>query len=372
MWNIGTVLDTSGLHGTKKHRGDGLKEKFWQAVYAYNMADFDLALQEMDVLSTAAVEDFKALKPKTFCRFGFRIHTKCNLLVKNLAETFNGWILESRSKPILGMLEDIRRAVMERLFLKRTLMERAKDDICPRIRKKLETNKEYAKTCHVLASDKMEFEVLCGMEVLIVNLESKSCTCRRWDLTGIPCSHVIACSNWLRMPCEELVDPILKKGVYLAAYSGSIKPIRGERHWDKVEFPLLPPNIKVGAGRPRKMRKKAPHEREDKAGKLSKHGIQMTCSLCKGKNHNKRGCPTHKNNGPATASTSGEVSNTNKRSKKARAPSKATVPPQPGAPKRGRGRPRKGTNAILNDSGAATSDICGTQQSTTAAPMSNH
>ncbi|XP_010682934.3 uncharacterized protein LOC104897696 [Beta vulgaris subsp. vulgaris] len=196
----------------KKHRGDGLKEKFWQAVYAYNMADFDLALQEMDVLSTAAVEDFKALKPKTFCRFGFRIHTKCNLVVNNLAETFNGWILESRSKPILGMLEDIRRAVMERLFLKRTLMERAKDDICPRIRKKLETNKEYAKTCHVLASDKMEFEVLCGMEVLIVNLESKSCTCRRWDLTGIPCSHVIACSNWLRMPCEELVDPILKKG----------------------------------------------------------------------------------------------------------------------------------------------------------------
>ncbi|XP_057247491.1 uncharacterized protein LOC125492820 [Beta vulgaris subsp. vulgaris] len=122
----------------KKHRGDSSKEKFWQAVYAYNMADFDLALQEMAVLCTTTVEDFKALKPKTFCRFGFRIHTKCNLVVNNLAETFNGWILESRSKPILGMLEDIRRVVMERLFLKRTLMERAKDDICPRIRKKLE------------------------------------------------------------------------------------------------------------------------------------------------------------------------------------------------------------------------------------------
>ncbi|XP_021722003.1 uncharacterized protein LOC110689530 [Chenopodium quinoa] len=220
----------SDQHKHKKHGGDELKKLFWRAVYAYTKADHEKALKEMKTISPAAVEDFIKQKPQAFCRYGFRTVTKCNLVVNNLAETFNGWILEAISKPIIHMLEDIRRALMERLFKKKTLMERAKDIICPRIRKRLEKNKEYAKCCTVLASGRTEFEVLHGMEVLVVNLDLKTCTCRRWDLHGFPCCHVIAACNWLRVPCEDYVDASLTKARYLQAYSGSIKPLRGENH----------------------------------------------------------------------------------------------------------------------------------------------
>ncbi|KAL2933863.1 Transcription factor MYBS3 [Bienertia sinuspersici] len=56
-------------------------------------------------------------------------------------------------------------------------------------------------------------------------------------------------------------------------------------------MPLDPPPIKVGPGRPRKNRVKDPHENPKKQGKLTRHGIKMTCSSCQRKGHNKRSCP---------------------------------------------------------------------------------
>ncbi|KAL2901829.1 Transcription factor MYBS3 [Bienertia sinuspersici] len=77
-------------------------------------------------------------------------------------------------------------------------------------------------------------------------------------------------------------------------------------------MPLDPPPIKKGPGMPRKNRVKDPHENPKKQGKLTRHGIEMTCSSCKRKGHNKRSCPNK-------GSTS------------------APAPPQP---KRKRGRPK--------------------------------
>ena len=86
------------------------------------------------------------------------------------------------------------------------------------------------------------------------------------------------------------MDDLLKREAYLRSYHHPIPPIDGERYWPKVEKPLDQPLIKVGLGRPRKNRIKDPHENPKKPGKLSKHGTEMTCSICKTKGHNKRRC----------------------------------------------------------------------------------
>ncbi|KAL2943131.1 Retrovirus-related Pol polyprotein from transposon TNT 1-94 [Bienertia sinuspersici] len=49
----------------------------------------------------------------------------------------------------------------------------------------------------------------------------------------------------------------------------------------RVEMPLDPPPIKVGPDHPRKKRRKDPHEDPKKKGKLTKHGMEMTCSIYK-------------------------------------------------------------------------------------------
>ena len=63
---------------------------------------------------------------------------------------------------------------------------------------------------------------------------------------------------------------------------------------EKHEWPttLLPPKVHVQIGRPPKKRKKSAGEVAGmvKGGKLSKTGLQVTCSICKQKGHNKRSC----------------------------------------------------------------------------------
>ncbi|CAH9086930.1 unnamed protein product [Cuscuta europaea] len=152
------------------------------------------------------------------------------------------------------------------------------------------------------------------MDSMTVDLISKTCTYRKWELTGVPCCHSVACMFFLHHVPEDYVDKYYKKETYMKIYSGCIPPCPGERYWPRKEAELDPPPIKIGPGRPRKNRRKDPHEDPKKPGKLTKHGLQMSCSICKSTQHNKRKCPDKDN------STTSNVSN---------------------EPKRPRGRPRK-------------------------------
>ncbi|KAL2944418.1 putative protein FAR1-RELATED SEQUENCE 10 [Bienertia sinuspersici] len=237
----------------RQFKGDEMKGLFWKAVKAYNEADFNDAIEEMEQVDPGAVIAFKAHNPSLFCR------------------AFNGAY--------------------------KTEMEKNPFEICPTVQAKLEKEKEEAAHCLTLPSNVNQFQVNHRMDSLAVDLQAKTCTCRKWDLTGIPCCHAVACIFWMHKNGEDFVSEWYKKDTYLKAYSGSISPCPGERHWPSFELPLDPPPIKIGLGRPRKNRRKHPMENPKKKGKLTKHGVELKCSICKSKSHNKRKCPD-KDKGP--------------------------------------------------------------------------
>ena len=54
---------------------------------------------------------------------------------------------------------------------------------------------------------------------------------------------------------------------------------------------VLPPMYEKKVGRPRKSRRKLPHEVQEKEGsKMTRHGVEMYCSHCKESGHNITGC----------------------------------------------------------------------------------
>ncbi|KAL2929308.1 Sulfate adenylyltransferase subunit 1, partial [Bienertia sinuspersici] len=269
------------------------------------------------LVNKAATEAFQAYNPKVFYRAHMSATTKADVITNNMAETFNAYIIQARSKHLLYMLEDIRASLMQRLVEKRKEME--KDTA------KLEKEKDEACKCQLLPSSNNLFQVNHYLDSLTVNLSERSCTCRKWDMTGVPCCHGVACIFFSHLQPKDFVDPFYTKEVYLKAYSGSIPPLEGERHWPRVDMPLDTPSIKIGPGRPRKKRKKDPFDDPKKKGKLSRHGMEMTCSLCKLKGHNKRKCPN----------TGG------------------SCPNQPPA-KKTRGRPRKAGATIAHNSDTTT------------------
>jgi len=44
-----------------------------------------------------------------------------------------------------------------------------------------------------------------GSDAYVVNLKEKTYACRKWDLTGIPCPHAIACFWYNQQNPDELV-----------------------------------------------------------------------------------------------------------------------------------------------------------------------
>ncbi|XP_056686307.1 uncharacterized protein [Spinacia oleracea] len=275
----------------KTYRGDEMKLQFWKIAKAFNLADYNDALAELEAINIDAATDFKGYNPSFFCRAYLDPTIRTNAITNNMAETFNGYIIQARTNHLIYMLEDIRAALMQRMVSKRQEIQKATSILCPRIQARLEDEKLKAANCDVIPSSDHLFNVNYYLDKLVVDLEAKTCTCRKWDMVGIPCCHAVACIYFQNKEVEEFVDDYYKRDSYLSAYAGSIPPLEGERHWPRIQSHLDPPPIKIGPGRPRRNRIKDPFENPKKPGSLNKVGVEMTCSLCLFKGHNKRRCP---------------------------------------------------------------------------------
>ena len=62
-----------------------------------------------------------------------KTNTKADVIMNNLAETFNGYIINVRTKHLIYMLEDIKIALVQRLVLKRQEIKKSYVVVCPRI-----------------------------------------------------------------------------------------------------------------------------------------------------------------------------------------------------------------------------------------------
>ncbi|XP_071700504.1 uncharacterized protein [Rutidosis leptorrhynchoides] len=131
-------------------------------------------------------------------------------------------------------------------------------------------------------------------------MEQKACVCRKWELTGMPCKHVVAVlwnmyayDKSVGRP-ESWVHQVHRLETWKKTYQFTIDPVNGRENWPKTSVPtkLMPPLKIKTAGRPKKNRRKELDEKESmvKNGKLSKRGGTTQCGKCKGFGHNVRSC----------------------------------------------------------------------------------
>jgi len=133
------------------------------------------------------------------------------------------------------------------------------DTICPKLRELLEKNKVRAATdCIPIGSGRPQIEVQSlGGSKYVVDLQARTCACRRWDLTGIPCKHVVAAINFMRHASKDYVDPCYLKKTYMVIYANTIKPVNGMELWSKSPLPsILSPLYNQQPGRPRTNKRK--------------------------------------------------------------------------------------------------------------------
>ncbi|KAK8540585.1 hypothetical protein V6N13_027104 [Hibiscus sabdariffa] len=275
------------------NQGKALKDVLWKAARATYMKEFTDAMSEMRSMSDASFKWLQGKDPRQWSKSHFSTRCKSDMLLNNLSESFNKMILESRDKPILTMMEMIRSKIMTRIVSKKEQAEKINGLLCPKIQKKLESAIGQSIRCWPRAAGANKYEVYARpIDQHVVNLDNHSCSCRKWDLTGIPCMHAISVILMRQERPENYVSHYYSKDMQLQIYSNMVKPLRGPKQWANhgTNEPVIPPIIRRLVGRPQKNRKKEADEALTSTGRLGKTGVQMTCSKCGKTGHNKRSC----------------------------------------------------------------------------------
>ena len=58
-----------------------------------------------------------------------------------------------------------------------------------------------------------------------VNMDKRTCSCRRWDLTGIPCRHALKLIKDKKLHVEDFVADCYLTTLWKKQYSDSITPM---------------------------------------------------------------------------------------------------------------------------------------------------
>ncbi|KAG5600822.1 hypothetical protein H5410_032192 [Solanum commersonii] len=124
-----------------------------------------------------------------------------------------------------------------------------------------------------------------------VDIAKRTCSCRVWQLRGIPCAHVVVALYFNKFSLYDYIDSFYSKETYLKTYANVIEPLTNMKMWPVSTNPTIePPEITNMPGRPLKARRKEAGETK-KSRKLPRTGLAMTCSICHVRGHNKKRCP---------------------------------------------------------------------------------
>jgi hypothetical protein len=154
---------------------------------------FNLARARLARETRAGAQAILNTHPQHWSRAWFRLGSNYDSVDNNICESFNTWIVEARFFPIITMLETIRRKVMVRIQEQRTKSGKWTTVICPNINKKLHVYISQSANYHSICNGEDKYEVKHFDNRFTVDLVAKTCSCRYWQLAGLPCFHAISC-----------------------------------------------------------------------------------------------------------------------------------------------------------------------------------
>ncbi|KAL0368060.1 UNVERIFIED_CONTAM: hypothetical protein Scaly_1024900 [Sesamum calycinum] len=104
--------------------------------------------------------------------------------------------------------------------------------------------------CMPIKADDLHYQVSCfDGNQHCVDLGEKSCSCRKWQLSGIPCKHACYAIYHQKQDPIDYVADCYSVDTYRKVYEPAIQPMSHEGLWSKsLIIPPLPPNFGRGPG----------------------------------------------------------------------------------------------------------------------------
>ncbi|KAI3733776.1 hypothetical protein L6452_13232 [Arctium lappa] len=150
---------------------------------------------------------------------------------------------------------------------------------------------------YVIPSGGNVFETRNGYEAMVVVLDARRCSCRLWDISGIPCVHSIAAIHFINKDPEDYVSKWFTKDLFKMTYENTIRQLNGSNMWTPTPYiKPNPPKERRMSGRPSIIRKRP--ESESQSTRVTQSGKAMTRSNCLETGHNARTCKKEKRDPP--------------------------------------------------------------------------
>jgi hypothetical protein len=166
-----------------------LQRKFWRCAKSSCPVIFNYNRAKLAQETPKGASDMLRTSPEHWSRAYFKLGSNCDSVDNNMCESFNNSIMDSRFLPVISMNEIIRCKVMVRIQENRSKVQKWQGTICPNVFKKLKLNIERSGKCYVLWNGQDGFEVKEKDKMkFTINLAQRTCSCRYWQLSGLPCS----------------------------------------------------------------------------------------------------------------------------------------------------------------------------------------
>ncbi|ERN07906.1 hypothetical protein AMTR_s00012p00235430 [Amborella trichopoda] len=263
----------------KLFRNDMLRKIFWKAALACTRQEFELHMSTIEGISKEAVSWINSIPTENWATAFFK-GDRYNILTSNIAESFNNWLNEARDSPIISLVECIHIKMME-------LFNQRRDDggkwtgmLTPFAEKYIAKMVQPSRQHDVRHCRPTEFEIISHEQTFFVDLGQRTCSCRQWEVQGLPCSHAIAAIHNKKYDVCSFCQDWFYVAKYQATYLEAIHPVLDASTWEGDEkLSIEAPPTKKRPGRPRKNKI---------CSEPSKPLVH--CSNCKQIGHNRRSC----------------------------------------------------------------------------------
>ncbi|KAE8728452.1 hypothetical protein F3Y22_tig00004355pilonHSYRG00014 [Hibiscus syriacus] len=215
-----------------------------------------------------------APKPEDF-------HTSVESIKSISLEAYN-WIMQNAYElPIKQMVDVMRGNIMELIYTRRAGSDHWLTRLTPSMEEKLEKESLEVHSFQVLLTTGSIFEVQ-GETTEVVEIDRWDCSCKGWQLTGLPCCHAIAVISCIGQSPYDYCSRYFTTESYRLTYAESIQPIPilNSPIQNESSQALVTPPTRRPPGRPT----------TKKVGPQEVMKSQLQCSRCKGLGHNRATC----------------------------------------------------------------------------------
>ncbi|KAK9047963.1 hypothetical protein SSX86_033075 [Deinandra increscens subsp. villosa] len=284
----------------QQYRGKIYKDALWKLATHTTVEHFQKEMDALKEINSEAHLWLSKIPPQHWSRSHFSGRAISDVLLNNMCEVLNSKLLDGRDKPIITMLEFVREYLMRRIVNVLGVIDRSNGMLTPYATKLLESQKKEANRYRVKWNGEDHYQV-SGQQgnQYVVNMRTRTCACRKWEITGIPCRHAVAVIWSMKIYSENLgspeafVNPVYTMDRWKEVYTHKVYPLNGMSMWSKSQVPTIiaPPDYHKPIGRPKKARKRSGVELEEETRAGGSNGVKTTtCGKCKKKGHNKRSC----------------------------------------------------------------------------------